>query len=443
MNSASSGDSTPHAHSTRSVRHADLPGADNRVVVGDFDGTWAQLAEATYGTTDEVFDGPKASAFLVAGHRAAAQAAYLAATDPQRETLIATEARVADEQAEDFRTAGLALVRESDGQLVIDEPTQPHDAEAGRVWLLTSGSTGRPKQVAHTVSSLTTVAGQQPKRTWLCPYTPGAYAWWQVVTLSLTLPGQDVVFVEPSQLEGWPQRALEAGVTAASGTPTFWRQALWRNGDTMAQLKLEQITLGGEPVDQAILDSLRAIYPQARISWIYASSEAGAAIAVHDGLAGFPEAWLGRDVEGRPRLSVQDGELLIASPKAAEGMDAVIHTGDHVEIVDGRVIITGRIASDEINVGGSKASAGKVRAALLEHPKVAWAAVRGRKAPLVGNVVAADVVLTDGLTKGDEGAPDQGELQNWCAERLPEYAVPRRIKFLTEIPIKESLKSDV
>ena len=232
-------------------------------------------------------------------------------------------------------------------------------------------------------------------------------------------------------------------MTAASGTPTFWRQALWRNGDVLAQLKLEQITLGGEPVDQGILDRLREVFPDARISWIYASSEAGAAIAVHDGLAGFPETWLEREVAGRPRLSVEDGELLIASPKAAEGMDAVIHTGDHVEIAEGRVVITGRIASDEINVGGSKASAGAVRAVLLEHPDVAWAAVRGRKAPLVGNVVAADVVLRDGLAKGDPDAPDQAALQAWCAERLPEYAVPRRVKYLSEIPIKESLKSDV
>lgn len=190
-----------------------------------------------------------------------------------------------------------------------------------------------------------------------------------------------MLFIEPSQLEQWPHLALEHGVTAASGTPTFWRQALWRSGEVMGQLTLEQVTLGGEPVDQAILDRLREVYPEARISWIYASSEAGAAIAVHDGQAGFPQAWLDRDVPGRPRLSVQDGELVIASSKAAEGMDEQIRTGDHVEIADGRVLITGRIASDEINVGGSKASASKVRDTLLAHPAVVWAAVKGRKAP--------------------------------------------------------------
>ena len=130
------------------------------------------------------------------------------------------------------------------------------------------------------------------------------------------MPGQDVVFVEPDELDTWPRTALEARVTAASGTPTFWRQALYRDPEAVAALPLEQVTLGGEPVDQAILTRLVELFPQARVSWIYASSEAGASIAVHDGLAGFPEAWLDRDIPGRPRLSVRDGELVISLTQA-------------------------------------------------------------------------------------------------------------------------------
>ncbi|GAA3689519.1 MULTISPECIES: class I adenylate-forming enzyme family protein [Yimella] len=409
----------------------DLPaGSGNRITTASFQGTWADL-----GAADPAW--PAASAFLVDDHLQALRAVWAHAAGG-RETLIAGSGRVGDEQAAGFQESGLALVR-ADG---VSQATADHDVEDGRVWLLTSGSTGRPKQVAHTLDSLTTVAGQQPARTWLCPYAVGAYAWWQVVTLSLNLPGQDVLFIEPSQLEQWPQLALDAGVTAASGTPTFWRQALWRSGEVMAKLPLEQVTLGGEPVDQAILDRLREVYPDARISWIYASSEAGAAIAVHDGKAGFPQAWLDREVEGRPRLSVQDGELVIASSKAAEGMDAEIRTGDHVEIEDGRVVITGRIASDEINVGGSKASASKVRGVLLDHPAVVWASVKGRKAPLVGMVVAAEVVL-DRDAASDQKPVTDADLQSWCAERLPDYSVPRRIRVRDEIPLKETLKSDV
>lgn len=405
------------------MSHALPAGADNQIVARGYTGTWRDLP---------AIEGPDASAYLVGDNAQAVRAVWAHACDAaRRETLIAAASRIGQEQAQGFLESGLAVVRPPQ----VDTATTERDPEAGRIWLLTSGSTGRPKQVAHTLDSLTTISGTQPGRTWLCPYATGAYAWWQVVTMSLQVPGQHVVFVEPDQIDGWPQLALEHAVTAASGTPTFWRQAIFRAAQVLAQVPLEQITLGGEPVDQAILDRLHELYPAARISWIYASSEAGAAISVHDGRAGFPTAWLDRETPGRPRLEVLDGELLIASKKAAEGMDAQIHTGDRAEIVGDRVLITGRIASDEINVGGSKASAAGVRGVLLDHPAVVWAAVKGRRAPLVGNVVTAQVVLSEEVSEAD--------LLRWCSQRLPDYAVPRRLKLLPEIPIKESLKSDV
>lgn len=397
------------------------PGSANKIIAGGFRGTWADLSTPVL---------PAIAAALAQDQLAAAGAAWQHATSPH-ETLIVGAGRVTDEQGEELRDDGFALVRGNE----VEAASRHRTAVDGRLWLLTSGSTGRPKRVAHTLQSLTTVAADQPARRWLCPYSPGAYAWWQVVTLSLAHPGQDVVFVEAAQLDGWPSLALAEGVTAASGTPTFWRQALFRSAATVAHLPLEQITLGGEPVDQAILDRLISLFPAARVSWIYASSEAGASIAVHDGRAGFPLAWLDRDVAGKPRLTVVDGELLIESAWSAEGFEGPLRTGDRAEIIDGRVHITGRVASDEINVGGSKASASAVRAVLLAHPCVMWAQVRGRRAPIVGNVVAADVVL--------DAEVSQSELTRWCSERLPEYSVPRRLRVLEEIPIKETLKSDV
>lgn len=400
---------------------AGLAGAENRIIARGFDGTWAQL---------EALDLPPAAAVLAGDNHEAARAVWSAARSGG-ELLVASRSRVTAELAADLRGAGLAVV---DGDRVL-EPDSPRAAIPGRVWLLTSGSTGRPKRVAHTLESLTTVAGDQPPRVWLCPYAHGAYAWWQVVTLSIAHPGQDVLFVEPDELDTWPAKAWAAGVTAASGTPTFWRQALYRDPESVAALPLEQVTLGGEPVDQAILTRLMQMFPDARVSWIYASSEAGASIAVHDGRAGFPQNWLGRESPGRATLTIDDGELLIASPKRGEGIDRVLRTGDRVEVVEGRVFVTGRIASDEINVGGAKASASAVRDVLLSHPAVAWASVRGRKAPIVGTMVTADVV------RG--GEVSEAELSAWCAARLPDYSVPRRMRFLDHIPIKETLKSDV
>jgi hypothetical protein len=49
-------------------------------------------------------------------------------------------------------------------------------------------------------------------------------------------------------------------------------------------------SLVGEIADQAILDHLRAFYPEATIAHAFASTEAGLAFDVGDGLAGFLRA---------------------------------------------------------------------------------------------------------------------------------------------------------
>ncbi len=413
-------------------RSTALVGDDNRIVVGGQTLTWRTLPKLP--------QIPSPAAVLVnSGVDALAAVRHHAVHGT--ELLVATSSRVDPTMREELGESGFAVVMASGDDSTVKSAKLKRVEESGRVWLLTSGSTGRPKRIGHTLESLTTVHGKQPERTWLCPYSPGTYAWWQVITISLTLADQHLVVIEPSELDTWPVIAAEHGVTAASGTPTFWRQTLYRDTEALAKVPLEQITLGGEPVDQAILDRLREVFPQARISWIYASSEVGASIVVHDGKAGFPKAWLDREPESasdRPLLSVHGDELVITSPHHGAGLDGPVRTGDRVEIVDDRVLITGRLDSDEINVGGSKVSAGLVRNVLTAHPAVVWARVFARKAPIVGRMVAAEVVLDSEM-----GPTTDADLVRWCTSRLPDYGVPRRIRFLAEIPAKETLKSDV
>lgn len=403
-----------------------LVGADNALIDArtGVSTTWAALS----------YDELSAPVAFVPDSSYDALAAVKAHAISGAEFLVVARSRLEQNLRDELLDAGFNIQTSSE----LSETPAKRDPEDGRLWLLTSGSTGRPKRIGHTLDSLTTVSGDLAPRRWLCPYSPGTYAWWQVVTLGLGSSGQDLIVVDPSDLDSWVPAAIEHGVTAASGTPTFWRQTIMSHGDSLADVPLEQVSLGGEPVDQAVLDQLRTFFPSARISWLYASSEVGASIVVHDGRAGFPVEWLGRVVEGRPTIDVVDGELVIASPHHGEGLDGAVRTGDAVVVEDGRVLITGRLNTDEINVGGAKVSAGVVRAVLLSHPLVAWAHVKGRKAPLVGSMVVAEVVL-----KPDAGPDTMAELSQWSQQRLPEYGVPRRIKQLDEIPAKETLKSDV
>lgn len=397
------------------------PGHQNRIWASNTEHRWSDF---------EGFSLPDKCAYLTDQQLPALRAVW-SAVRQRTELLVTSPGRVDEASRGELVAEGFTVLDRGSAH----GPAAPGKGVDGRIWLTTSGSTGRPKRVAHTLDSLTTVTSEQPPRTWLLPYSPGTYAWWQLVTLALGHPGQALVAIDPSEMDDWPAVAARTGVDAISATPTFWRQALWRSAEQVRALALAQVTLGGEPVDQQVLDQLIDAFPDARVSWIYASSEAGAAIAVHDGRAGFPVHWLDRAVDGRPVLRIDGDELVLDSPHHAIGHTGSIRTGDRIEVRGDRVHIVGRRGSDEINVGGSKISASQVRSVLLDHPRVAWALVRGRNAPIVGTVVQAEVVLTAPVT--------EAEMTAWCSDRLPDYGVPRRFQVRTEIPMKETLKSDV
>ena len=78
------------------------------------------------------------------------------------------------------------------------------------------------------------------------------------------------------------------------------------------------VRLSGEIADQAILDELRAVYPQARVVHAYASTEAGLGFEVTDGLEGFPADFV-RDGAGEVDIRIVDGSLRLRSRRTASG----------------------------------------------------------------------------------------------------------------------------
>jgi acyl-CoA synthetase (AMP-forming)/AMP-acid ligase II len=264
-----------------------------------------------------------------------------------------------------------------------------------------------------------------------------------MLCLGAFTPGQDLFCASSSDPVSSLAEALTAGVTAVSSTPTFWRYAFLNlDPDVVRKSKLETISLGGETVDQAILDELRAIFPSSSIRHIYASSEAGAAIVVTDGRAGFPASRLSQNDGSSLQLKVEDGRLFVRSPfttaAAAGNPDKWIDTGDLVEVRGDRVYFLGREGSTMINVGGMKAFPSEIESHLMMHSNVSWAQVYARKAPFVGMLPAARVVLRE---PSSDPARDQAELISFLRGSLSEHAVPRFWDFITEIPVKPSLKS--
>jgi len=103
---------------------------------------------------------------------------------------------------------------------------------------------------------------------------------------------------------------------------------------------------------------------------------------------------------------------------------------------DGYFWLLGRV-DDVMNVSGHRISTLEVESALVDHPKVAEAAVVGRADATTGQAIAAFVTLRGGV----EGTPDlHRELRDHVANKIGKIARPASIVFTDELPKTRSGK---
>lgn len=179
---------------------------------------------------------------------------------------------------------------------------------------------------------------------------------------------------------------LKAQVQAVAGTPSLLRVLL--GFESFRRLPLEQISLGGEIVDEAILSLLKQSFPSAKVTHIYATTETGSLFSVSDGRAGFPSDLLLRGLPGHRSLEIRDGRLVVNDAK----LETTFDTGDLVEldVKKERVYFKGR-SGDFINVGGRKVSVEKVRNQFLASYQVTGCRVYPVPNKFLGEVVGVEI----------------------------------------------------
>ncbi len=315
--------------------------------------------------------------------------------------------------------------------------------------LLTSGTTGAPKLVAHTLASLAgaiTSAAPQPV-VWSTFYDFRRYGGLQIL-LRAALSGASLVLSDAQESTAeFLRRAAAHRVTHISGTPSHWRQVLMTSSAHL--INPDYVRLSGEIADQGILNHLHSTYPQARIAHAFASTEAGVAFEVNDGLAGFPADML-QQTPG-VEMKVEHGSLRIRSARTAtlylgdkspvlRDADGFVDTHDLLELRNGRYHFVGR-QDGMINVGGSKIHPEEVEAVINRHPEVQMSLVRAKKNPITGSLVVADVVLNTTPSMGGNNVDKlQREILLLCRESLSSHKVPTTINVVTDLAVAESGK---
>ena len=152
------------------------------------------------------------------------------------------------------------------------------------------------------------------------------------------------------------------------------------------------------------------------------------------------------DADGNDRPTGEVGEVLITGerpereyfnqPEESERTwkGGWLKSGDLGYLdADGFLWISGR-SKEMIIRGGHNIMPGEVESALFTHPAVADAAVAAIPHPVLGEDVAAWVVLRSDATASAES------IRAFLLERLADYKVPRRYTFVDALPRNEGGK---
>jgi len=330
-------------------------------------------------------------------------------------------------------------------------------ASRGELGIMTSGSTGAPKLVWHGMDSLTRgvrVAERHADDVWGLAYHPAHFAGLQVLFQALANQNTLVRLfgLEPAAV----QRAIEQHqVTHLSATPTFLN--LLCTQDSCSHPAVKRITTGGERLPAPLIHRIARMFPNAKLTNVYASTETGSLLAGDGEYFTIPQAL-------QTKVRIIDGELavhqsLLAKSLRTQGTGRIdgefFLTGDQVEqleLVNDTVPVQDTSAGgipagenslrfrflgrrqDEINVGGFKVNPLEVEELLLAMDEVAGARVYGRANSVTSYLVACDLVLRPGQSLSTL------QIRERLSPVLASYKVPRIVNIVDSLPTTYSGK---
>jgi acetyl-CoA synthetase len=361
-------------------------------------------------------------------------------------------------------------------------PPEEMDAEDMLYTLYTSGTTGKPKGIVHTTGGY--LVGTYATTKWVfdlkeddvywCTADIGWVTGHSYVVYGPLANGATVVMYEGAP--DWPQKdrfwtiVARYGVTIFYTAPTAIRAFMRWGADWPKKHDLSSLrVLGsvGEPINPEawvwyhlhiggercpVVDTwwqtetgAIMITPLPGITSTKPGSatqpfpgitaeiltDKGAPVSVGGGLLALTRPWpsMLRGIYGDPERYVRQYWSRWAND--------IYFTGDGAKRdEDGYFWLLGRV-DDVINVAGHRIGTMEVESALVDHPKVAEAAVVGRADSLKGQAIAAFVLLKEGVEMSDAL---KDELKKHVTHKIGAIARPDEIMFAADVPKTRSGK---
>ncbi|MCT4591245.1 MAG: fatty acid--CoA ligase family protein [Carboxylicivirga sp.] len=292
-----------------------------------------------------------------------------------------------------------------------------------KITLFTSGTTGIPKKVSHDFNGATRfvkISERNENSIWGFAYNPTHMAGMQVFFQAL-LNGNSIVRLFGLNTEGIYNEIHNQQITHISATPTFYRLLL-PCAQTFPSVK--RITSGGEKFSEKTFDQLTQCFPNAKLTNVYASTEAGTLFASNNEIFSVKP-------EYAELVRIQNNELLIHAQLM--GMTETHHeewynTEDVVEILSNNPLQFKFISrkSDMINVGGYKVNPQEVEETILSISGITNVRVYPKKNSVLGNIICCEVVASDeNIT--------ESSIRSFLQAKIQEFKIPRIIRFVKEL----------
>ncbi|MGN4126582.1 ANL family adenylate-forming protein [Lysinibacillus sphaericus] len=304
------------------------------------------------------------------------------------------------------------------------------DIENWQLTLYTSGTTGRPKKISHSFHTLTRNVKMHrnfDNDIWAFAYNPTHMAGLQVF-LQAFLNQNTLIYIFGESMKKIPALIEEFQITHISSTATFYRNVLpYLQGNTYAMVK--RVTFGGEKLDLLLEDKLKAVFPNAKMLNIYASTEAGSLFTAQSDTFEIREEhrqWV--KITTHQELCIH--RSLLGHTASLLIDDEWFHTGDLVEMVDDTHFKFQSRQSDMINVGGYKVNPLEVENILMQVPGVIDILVKSKKNSVTGELLVMDVIKSQEIDEKEL----KKEIKQFASIHLQEWKVPRIIKFVDELP---------
>lgn len=302
--------------------------------------------------------------------------------------------------------------------------------------LFSSGSAGKPKAMIHDLTNLVQIYADRKARNLsmivflMFDHIGG------INTLFNSLASGSFM-VAPSKRDAEEVAALiqEHKVSILPTSPTFLNLLLIAEAPRRFDLSsLKIITYGTEPMPESLLRKLRETFPKVKFLQTFGTSETGISRTDSKSSTSLYMKLDDPDIEHK----VVDGELWLRSKTQILGYlnhsmesfteDGWFRTGDKVEVDEGGYLrVVGR-SKEMINVGGEKVVPSEVESVIMEVSGVKDCTVFGQSSPVTGQIVAAKVLLDEGVDQ----AVAKSEIRKHCSAKLARYKVPVKIVFVAE-----------